>query len=102
MAELSERDKRMLLGDDYLEAEKREREEQRRRGGAPKPEDVRARWRSWRLGGGGVAIVGALLFITHIFKGTANYDPRLSLVSAAVALVGLAFGIYAHIELGKV
>lgn len=101
MADLSDHDKRILLGPDYIEKERLEAAEKERRGGKEDPDDVRARWRTWRLGGGGIALIGAILFITHIVQNSVNYDLKLSILGAVVAVAGLAIGAYAHMALAK-
>lgn len=94
MAELSHQDKLILLGPDYVQKEAAERERRRQQGGLT-PEEKRARYLAWRTTAAFITAVAAILFATHVFKGT-NYDPKLAMGSGIVALVGVLGWLAAH------
>lgn len=96
MAELSHHDKLILLGPDYVEKDAEERERRLQQGGLS-PQEKRARILTWRTTAAFVAAIAAVLFLTHIFKGSTNYDPKLAIGSGVVALFAIGGWVAAHL-----
>lgn len=96
MADLTDADKRVLFGDNYIETQREHADPQnpaatllRNQEQAEKMDD----WLTWAIVFG---IVSGLIFLTNYFGAAKNFNPRLEIGAATVFILAVVFGYYSR------
>ena len=99
MAELSEADKRILLGANYREVEKQEALKSDKTRSAEAASEKLSKLRQYRNTAGVIALLGGLVFATNYLQLSGPFQPNMSIAAAVGMIAGAAIAIFAAVKI---
>ena len=102
MAELSDADKRVLLGENYKEIERAAAEASGMNATQEAIEEKRKKIDNVRTSAGVIGLLGTLVFVTNYLQMSGPYQPYMSIAAAIGAVGGIVCAVMAHMKLQSV
>ncbi len=99
MAELSDADKKILLGENYREIEKQAALNRNLTQGQEEAEELQKKMLNYRTTSGIIFLLASVVFITNYLQLSGPYQPYMSMAAAAGAILSALCGIWAHTKL---
>ncbi len=99
MAELSDADKRVLLGANYLEIEREAAARNNQTSSSQAAADKLKKGLQLRNSSGAIALIAALVFVTNYLQMSGPYQPYMSITAAVGAIGAAVIAVYAQMRL---
>ncbi len=99
MADLSDTDKKILLGENYLEIEKQAALRRNLSQGQEEAEELQKKMLNYRTTAGIIFLLAAVVFITNYLQLSGPYQPYMSIAAAGGTIIGAICAVWAHTKL---
>ena len=101
MAELSDHDKKILLGPNYKALEEQARRDSGLTDKQHLAESKRGKTTGYRMTGAIFAGLAAIIFVSNHMQASGPYQPNLAWAAAIVGVLSAAVAVYMHMDLQK-